>query len=67
MIASAQQHFVGNGYFEGRLPFHITVDERWYLTQYPDIAKAVRRGRFPAGQQHFETIGYAEGRLPFEL
>jgi hypothetical protein len=66
-IASAQQHFVDNGIFEGRLPFPIAVDERWYLLQHPDVAANIRRGIVASGQRHFEDDGYQEGRLPFAL
>lgn len=45
----------------------VTVDEQWYLKQYPDIAQAVRDGVVPSGRAHFISDGYFEGRLPFEL
>ena len=64
-VPSAKQHFLDDGYFEGRLPFRITVDERWYLQQYPDVAESVRKGVVSSGQQHFNEDGYREGRLPF--
>jgi hypothetical protein len=66
-VSSAQDHFVHNGYFEGRLPFPIEVDERWYLTENPLVAEFVRSGRLESAQQHFESDGYKEGRLPFPL
>src|SRR5262249_46854246 len=66
-VASAKQHFVDDGYFEGRLPFPMTVDERWYLEQYPDVAESVRKGAVGSAQQHFIEDGYREGRLPFPL
>src|SRR5690242_19794027 len=44
VVASAQKHFVDDGYFEGRLPFEIKVDERYYLTQNAGVADYVRRG-----------------------
>ncbi|HVC59825.1 MAG TPA: hypothetical protein VND19_05610 [Acetobacteraceae bacterium] len=66
-VASARQHFMHNGYFEGRLPFAITVDERWYLTENPGVADYIRAGRLGSGQQHFDHDGYREGRLPFPL
>src|SRR5580698_6113333 len=31
LVKSAQLHFVNDGYFEGRMPFPIHVDERYYL------------------------------------
>lgn len=66
-LASAKQHFIDDGYFEGRLPFPIKVDERWYLEQNPDVAESVQKGIIGSGQQHFSEDGYREGRLPHEL
>lgn len=66
-VASAKQHFIDDGYFEGRLPFPMPVDERWYLEQYPDVAESIRRGIVGSAQQHFTEDGYREGRLPFPL
>ena len=43
-MRSAQQHFVDDGYFEGRLPFPMRVDEKWYLQQNPDVADSVSHG-----------------------
>ena len=56
-----------DGYFEGRLPFPIHVDETWYMRQYPDVAESVRRGILPSAQAHFDEDGYREGRLPFGM
>ena len=64
-VGSPRQHFVEDGYFEGRLPFPMPVDERWYLERYPDVADSVRKGVVGSGQQHFDEDGYREGRLPF--
>jgi hypothetical protein len=66
-VSSARDHFMHNGYFEGRLPFPLKVDERWYLTANPEVAEFVRAGRLESGQQHFDHDGYKEGRLPFSL
>jgi hypothetical protein len=66
-VVSAKQHFVDDGYFEGRLPFPITVDDTWYQTKYPDVAESVRTGVVASPQTHFEEDGYREGRLPFDL
>ncbi len=66
-VSSAKQHFVDDGYFEGRLPFPMPVDERWYLEQYPDVAESVRKGIVGSAQQHFSEDGYREGRLPYAL
>ncbi|HET7883390.1 MAG TPA: hypothetical protein VFL55_21060 [Acetobacteraceae bacterium] len=66
-IASAKQHFIDDGYFEGRLPFPMPVDERYYLTHNPDVAESVRKGVVDSGAQHFAEDGYREGRLPYEV
>jgi hypothetical protein len=65
IIASAKEHFLNNGYFEGRLPFPINVDEAWYLEQNPGIAEYIARGELESAQQHFNDNGYREGRQPF--
>ncbi len=67
VIRSAKQHFVDDGYFEGRLPFPILVDERWYLKENPDVAESIRNGVVESAQEHFSKDGYREGRLPFGM
>lgn len=67
IVTSAKQHFVDDGYFEGRLPFPIVVDERWYLAQNPDVEVSIRDGVVGSGQGHFDQDGYREGRLPFGM
>lgn len=64
---SGREHFVNNGYFEGRQPFPMTVDEEWYLAENPAVADAIREGQMSSAQQHFEMHGYREGRLPYPL
>lgn len=66
-VASARDHFMQDGYFEGRWPFAMNVDERWYLTQNPGVADYIRAGRLKTAQQHFDHDGYREGRLPYPL
>jgi hypothetical protein len=66
-VASGKQHFVTDGYFEGRVPFPMAVDEAWYLERYPDVVEGIRAGSTPSGQQHFVDNGYREGRLPEEI
>jgi hypothetical protein len=66
-IRSARQHFINDGYFEGRLPAPVKVDEAWYLKRYPDVAEGIRNGTLVSAQEHFEMNGYKEGRLPFEM
>ena len=66
-VQSARQHFLADGYFEGRAPFAMVVDEPWYLAQNPDVAESVRSGVVASGQQHFSEDGYREGRLPYAV
>lgn len=40
----------------------ITIDEEDYLTQNPDVAKAIAAGELPSGSHHFTFFGYFEGR-----
>jgi hypothetical protein len=63
-IASGRVHYVGFGYFEGRVGGVVAVDEKWYLRTYPDVAPAVREGRIESAAQHFNAIGAGEGRSP---
>jgi len=65
IVASAKEHFLNDGYFEGRIPFLIKVDEKWYLEQNPGVAEYIRRGDLQSAQQHFNENGYREGRKPF--
>jgi hypothetical protein len=67
LIRSGREHFVRDGYFEGRRPFAMTVDEDWYLSNYDDIASAVSAGVFPSARDHFASHGYEEGRMPCRL
>lgn len=66
-VASAKQHFVNDGYFEGRVPFPMAVDEAWYLKRYPDVIEGIREGSTPSAQQHFVDSGYREGRQPQDI
>ena len=63
-VASARQHFVEDGYFEGRLPSPPEVDEAWYLSRHPDVAEGVGAGRIKSATHHFIHDGYKEGRRP---
>ncbi len=65
IVQSPQQHFIDDGYFEGRLPGPMVVDEKWYLEAYPDVADGIRAGTLTSAQAHFERDGYKEGRRPF--
>jgi hypothetical protein len=58
---------VASGYFEGRKCGRVLVDEKWYLTEYPDVAEGIELGEFMSAQQHFDSHGEEEGRLPHPL
>jgi len=64
IVTSAREHFLFDGYFEGRIPFLIEVDEAWYLEQNPGVAEFIARGELLSAQQHFNDNGYREGRRP---
>jgi len=66
LFRSAKQHFIENGYFEGRWPFKPKVDAQWYIATYPDVAEGLARGNILSAEEHFVHHGYAEGRLPSE-
>jgi len=61
---SGTAHFVSHGYYEGHMPFPMTVDETWYLAAFPDAAIAIDQGIVASATEHFVRTGYAEGRLP---
>jgi hypothetical protein len=58
VIKSAREHFISDGYFEGRLPFEMKVDETWYLDQNPDVAgiHRPRRSEFCATALHAKWL-----------
>ena len=64
IVTSAKEHFLNDGYFEGRIPFLIAVDEAWYLEENPGVAEYIARGELLSAQQHFNDNGYREGRRP---
>ena len=63
-IESGHVHYVGFGYFEGRLGGIDEVDESWYLRAYPDVAQALRENQVASAAQHFYLVGGGEGRSP---
>jgi hypothetical protein len=60
---SAREHYIEFGYFEGRLPHDVAVDEAYYLAAYPDVAGGVENGG-PPPKRHYVEHGYREGRSP---
>ena len=45
----------------------IQVDEEWYLTNYPDVSAAIKRGVVPTAKAHYCQSGYYEHRLPHRI
>ncbi len=45
----------------------VRVDERWYLTRYPDIVGAIRDGVCASATDHYVMHGFYEHRLPREI
>ena len=46
------------------IPLGSFFDERYYLSQYQDVAQAVAAGDLATGYDHFVAIGLKEGRNP---
>jgi hypothetical protein len=42
----------------------IKFDENWYLSRYPDVKEAVKRGVVASGRDHYLSHGYYEHRMP---
>jgi len=64
----------GNTHFRVERNFFIAImakrlatmkfDEAWYLSKYPDVKDAVKRGIVQSGREHFVSFGYYEHRMP---
>jgi hypothetical protein len=63
-IASAQDHFVTNGYFEGRDGAGEEFAEDWYLRTNPDVAEGITAGTWQSPYDHYRTEGVFELRSP---
>jgi hypothetical protein len=42
----------------------IKFDEAWYLSKYPDVKDAVKRGIIASGREHYMAHGFYEHRMP---
>lgn len=63
--AAARNHFLTQGYFEGRTGWGPPFDAEWYAAAYPDVAEQL--GADPrALLEHYVTQGIREGRAPNE-
>jgi len=45
----------------------IKFDEAWYLSKYPDVKDAVRRGIVASARDHYVTHGFYEHRMPVAI
>jgi hypothetical protein len=63
-FASSSGHYAEAGYFEGRLPFDIAVDEEWYVSRYDHVRIGLERGIAASATDHFTRVGYNEGCRP---
>ncbi|MCC5963599.1 MAG: hypothetical protein JJU09_10760 [Rhodobacteraceae bacterium] len=61
-IATATEHFISQGYLEGRAYCPADFDETAYLELNPDLRAAREDGNIPDLRVHFVRSGYAEGR-----
>ncbi|HQT66775.1 MAG: hypothetical protein B7Z78_05105 [Rhodospirillales bacterium 20-60-12] len=45
----------------------VEVDENWYISQNPDVERAIREGLFTSAKQHYVKSGYFEDRMPHDI
>jgi hypothetical protein len=63
-IASAREHYIRFGYFEGRLPGLNGFDFQAYCALYPDLEDILVEPESDGkAKAHFIEYGYREGRL----
>ncbi len=62
-IVDLHEHFIEQGYLEGRVAAPPEVDEDFYLSTYKDVRDALRRGDVGSAREHYLRAGAAEGRL----
>jgi hypothetical protein len=60
---SPLQHFLEVGLQQRLRPSEFFENE-WYEAVYPDVASAVRNGRFSCGFEHYVLFGHRERRSP---
>ena len=65
-ISNLHEHFIEDGYFEGRLGTDPAVDDEFYRETYPDVAKALASGKVTSAFDHYVTAGCFEGRCANE-
>lgn len=55
-------HFITQGYFEGRLPQEPALDADWYFRHYADVWAAYSAKLLDTLREHFLSQGWTEGR-----
>ncbi len=63
-VKSAHEHYIGFGYFEGRLPGLNGFDPKAYCESYDDLAPILsKKAANKLAKEHFIKHGYREGRI----
>ena len=45
----------------------IFVDEKWYMSRYPDVVDALKDGDIATVSDHYNLFGYYEHRMPYQI
>jgi hypothetical protein len=61
-ISNLHDHFIEEGYFEGRLGSDPSFSEDFYRENYPDVAQALDTGQLTSAFDHYVATGCYEGR-----
>ena len=61
-ITDLHEHFVEDGYLEGRLGTMPEFDVEFYTSTYPDVADALASGDLTSAFEHYVRAGCYEGR-----
>jgi hypothetical protein len=69
--SSLQTHYYVEKFFLaqclGGYISNIYVDEKWYLSTYRDVARAVEKDETLTARDHYTRWGYFENRMPYEI
>lgn len=63
-VPDLHRHFVGTGFFEGRIGAPPQMDDAYYVAAYPDVARGLESGEVASASDHYVRSGAAEGRAP---
>ena len=72
IVPSSKSNYVAveSDYWQNLLELRLStidVDETWYLSEYPDVAQAVKKGVVQSAAQHYYRSGYYEHRMPYQI